>query len=148
MLTPDQIRQQFTSSLRPAAELWRRLAQEPLQAYGVSVPCGSALLAIARLGEGISQGILALEMSVEPATLVRTIDLLAKSGLIRREKGVPDARVKTLWFTESGRALVVELEQTMAQLRANMLAQVSDQELATAMKVFRAMGAYAQSNES
>ncbi|ELF6209511.1 MarR family transcriptional regulator, partial [Pseudomonas putida] len=122
--------------------------QESLLAYGISVPCGSALLAMARLGEGVSQGVLATEMGIEPATLVRNIDLLAKAGLVTRQKGVPDARVKTLWFTGQGRGLVVQIEQALSLLRAKMLSEVSEQELASAIKVFRMMADYADSRGS
>ncbi|MCL6692471.1 MarR family transcriptional regulator, transcriptional regulator for hemolysin [Pseudomonas citronellolis] len=142
----DQLRQQFTSHLRPIGELWRRVAQESLLAHGISVPCGSALLAIARLGEGVSQSALAEELGIEAASLVRSVDQLAQAGLVRREKGLQDQRVKTLWFTDTGRALASGVEHELITLRARMLADVPREDLEAALRVFRIIEGFAQAS--
>ncbi|HBN8522201.1 MarR family winged helix-turn-helix transcriptional regulator [Pseudomonas aeruginosa] len=143
-----QLRQKFTGSLRPIAETWRRVAQESLQAHGVTVPCGSALLAIARLGEGVSQNDLAVELGIEAATLVRSVDQLALAGLIRREKGIQDRRVKTLWFTDAGRMLSQQVQGELESLRKRMLEDASPDDLQAALRVFKLIEAFANQSSA
>ncbi|WP_434628889.1 MarR family winged helix-turn-helix transcriptional regulator [Chromobacterium sp. CV08] len=140
----DQLRLRLTSSLRPLGVLWRHIAQEVLQQHGVSVSGGAALLFIHRLGEGVSHRRLAEELGMEAASLVRIVDKLSQAGLVRREQGEQDRRVKTLWLTDAGRTQTAMLETELVTLRARVLAPLDRSDLEAALRVFQTLEAAAQ----
>lgn len=135
----DQLRLTVTSTLLQAGRHWRQVAHSALAVYGISSSCGAALLFIGRLGEGVSQIALADQLGIEGASLVRILDQLSAAGLVRREKGINDRRVKTLWFTEAGKALIDKVEAELVKLRASVLENVSREDLEATMRVFRAL---------
>lgn len=118
---------------------WQHIAQDALSSYGISPSCGSALLFIGRLGEGVSQVALAEELGIEGASLVRTIDQLSQAGLVRREKATNDRRVNTLWFTEAGKALTLKIEEELVKLRAHVLAPINQADLEATLRVFQVL---------
>lgn len=140
----DQIRLELTSSLRPVGILWHQVAQETLLAHGVSTSCGSALLFIGRLGEGISQGALAEELGITAVSMVHIVDQLSEAGLVRRQRASYDRRVKTLWLTKVGKEFSLKIEKQLMQLRARVLAPISQSDLAATLRVFHALGQAAQ----
>ncbi|VEB43667.1 Salmolysin [Chromobacterium violaceum] len=140
----DLLRLRLTSSLRPMGVLWRHIAQEALTVHGISVSGGSALLFIGRLGEGVSHSALAEELGMEPASLVRIVDQLSQAGLLRREQGLHDRRVKTLWFTDAGRELTRKIETELVALRSRVLAPLSKADLEAALRVFHVLEQAAQ----
>lgn len=135
----DQLRLKFTGSLRPMGVLWQQIAQDTLWQYGITTSCGSAMLFIGRLGEGISQSELADALTIEPASMVRIIDQLSEAGLVRREKSPLDRRVKTLWFTETGRDTIAQIEAQLVQLRARVFADISQADLEATLRVFKVL---------
>ncbi|AVG17698.1 MULTISPECIES: MarR family winged helix-turn-helix transcriptional regulator [Chromobacteriaceae] len=140
----DLLRLRLTSSLRPMGVLWRHIAQEALTVHGISVSGGSALLFIGRLGEGVSHSALAEELGMEPASLVRIVDQLSQAGLLRREQGLHDRRVKTLWFTDAGREVTRKIETELVALRSRVLAPLSQTDLEAALRVFHVLEQAAQ----
>ena len=78
---------------------------------------------------------LAASLGIECSTLVRLIDALDHAGLIERQTG-GDRRSRTLHVTPRGRALVEQVEAAAPGIRAQVLADVSDAELATTLSVF------------
>ncbi|WP_440217133.1 MarR family winged helix-turn-helix transcriptional regulator [Chromobacterium piscinae] len=140
----DLLRLRLTSSLRPMSVLWRHIAQEALTVHSISVSGGSALLFIGRLGEGVSHSALAEELGMEPASLVRIVDQLSQAGLLRREQGLHDRRVKTLWFTDAGREVTRKIETELVALRSRVLAPLSQADLEAALRVFHVLEQAAQ----
>ncbi|GAC1635415.1 MAG: MarR family transcriptional regulator [Ktedonobacteraceae bacterium] len=60
---------------------------------------------------------LANQMGLDPATIVRSVDLLEKRGLVRRRRATHDRRQVFVEFTEEGQAIQQELQsQTTARL--------------------------------
>ncbi|HGP0032940.1 TPA: MarR family winged helix-turn-helix transcriptional regulator [Pseudomonas aeruginosa] len=119
--------------------VWRHVAQTALLPYRISLLNSTALLAIAQLGEGTSQRELAEAIGVDTAIVARIINELTASGLVQRRVGDFDQRVRTLWFTEVGRLLPQEIDAALRKARAQILAQVDDRDLETALRVFHLM---------
>lgn len=131
----------FTGSLLRLARIYRREVNRALAAHGLSDAKALPVLHIARAGGGLRQGVLAEELGVEGPSLVRILDQLCQSGLVERRDDPTDKRAKTLHLTAEGQALAVEVENAVQGLRARMLAEVSDEDLAATLRTFAAFEA-------
>lgn len=126
----------FTHRLLQLARLYRRGVDREFAAFGVADARAVPILVIDRLGDGVRQGVLAEEIGVRGPSLVRQLDLLCREGLVERRSDPQDGRGKTLHLTEAGRALAARIDRVGDGLRAELLAEVNDQDLATALRVF------------
>lgn len=88
-----------------------------------------------RLNENVRQTDLANQLDVTPASLVRTLDQMVAADLVERHRDPADARVSRIRLTPGGRALITTIEMNFAALRRKMLDDVSNDDLATALRV-------------
>ncbi|MBB5193518.1 MarR family transcriptional regulator for hemolysin [Silvimonas terrae] len=142
----DTLRLALTSSLLQVGRHWRQVSQDVVTVYGVSAACATPLLFIGRLGEGVRQVALADYVGIESPSLVRLLDQLCKAGLIRREVDPADRRANTLWLTDTGRAMSEKIEQDLISLRAEVLKNISQEDLQATLRVFGAIEAAAASD--
>lgn len=61
-------------------------------------------LAVLSVSDGVTVGDLAVYTVIEQSTLSRTLDALEAQGLVRRESGETDSRVRKVFLTDEGRA--------------------------------------------
>ncbi len=80
------LQMQLSSGLLYAGRQWQRLADSRLGSYGISTACTMPLLMIGRSGGGIRQVALAQQLGMEGPSLVRLLDKLCASDLVRRER--------------------------------------------------------------
>ena len=132
-----QLPMQLSSGLLCAGRQWQRLADQCLGDSGLSAACAMPLLMIQRAGGGIRQVALARQLGMEGPSLVRLLDKLAHSGLVRRSDDPDDRRAKQLWLTDQGQALVGTLEARLGSLRADVFGSLSIDELHTVLKVWQ-----------
>lgn len=119
------------------ARVWRRKADQALAAHGLSEATSHPLLILSRGGKCVRQGVLAEEMGIEGPSLVRLIDLLAAEGLVERREDPTDRRAKMLHITALGEAKTAEIIRVLTRLRADLLKDVSADELATTFETLR-----------
>lgn len=131
----------YARTLLPLARMWRQAADRALSDMNVSASIGWALVQVGRLGDDVRQTDLANQLDVTQASLVRSIDQMSAARLVERCRDPADARVSRIRLTEHGRALVTTIEAKFASLRGAMLDDVSDQDLATALRVAEQLGA-------
>ncbi|MES2421174.1 MAG: MarR family transcriptional regulator [Pseudomonadota bacterium] len=131
----------YARTLLPLAKMWRQAADRALRDMNVSASTGWALVQVGRLGDDVRQTDLASQLDVTQASLVRSIDQMTAAGLVERRRDPADARVSRIRLTAHGRALVTTIEAKFATLRAAMLDDVSDADLATALRVAERLGA-------
>ncbi len=86
------LQMQLSSGLLYAGRQWQRLADSRLGSYGISTACTMPLLMIGRSGGGIRQVALAQQLGMEGPSLVRLLDKLCASDLVRRESDASDRR--------------------------------------------------------
>lgn len=132
-----RLQMQLSSGLLYAGRQWQRLADTTLDSYGISTACTMPLLMIGRAGGGIRQVTLAQQLGMEGPSLVRLLDKLSASGLVRRECDASDRRANLLWLTDEGQALVSELEQRLIGLRQDVFGELSLEELRAVLKVWQ-----------
>lgn len=131
----------YARTLMPLARLWRQAADRALSDMSVSASTGWALVQVGRLGDDVRQTDLANQLDVTQASLVRSIDQMTAAGLVERHRDPDDARVSRIRLTDRGRTLVTTIESKFATLRRAMLDGVSDDDLATALRVADRLGA-------
>ena len=127
----------YARTLLPLARMWRAAADRALSGMGLSAAGGWALIEVGRLGGDVRQSDLAAKLDVTAASLVRVIDRLAANDLVSRSGDPVDGRVSRIGLTDGGRALVDRIETAFAKLRTETLAEISIEDLDTALRVAR-----------
>jgi MarR family transcriptional regulator for hemolysin len=94
--------------------------------------------------DGINQRELADELELETPTLVRILDAMEAQNFIERRAAISDRRAKQIFMTESGKVVAAEVEALATGVRADILEGISDEDVAMALKVIRAMTANLQ----
>jgi MarR family transcriptional regulator for hemolysin len=131
--TPDE--RAFTASLLRLARIYRRETDKALAEHGISDARALPVLHIARLGDGVRQGVLAEELGVEGPSLVRILDQLCAASLVERREDPNDGRAKTLHLSAEGRELAAVIETQLDALRKGFLSGVVDADLAATLRV-------------
>lgn len=78
--------------------------------------------------DGLTQSELAESMCIQPATLTRMLDRMAKSGLVERRKDAEDQRLSRVYLTERGHALRKPVEETWWELERISMAGFTQEE--------------------
>jgi len=130
----------FLTALGPIRQSVRRIMDRELGRLGLSIAQASPLVIIEH-HDGIRQGELAERLDIEGPTLVRTLTQLESLGLVARQPDPADQRARTLHLTASGRALASRLRPLLDEVRAHLLADVSDADLAVCARVFESLRA-------
>ncbi|SDP80487.1 transcriptional regulator, MarR family [Ralstonia sp. 25mfcol4.1] len=135
----DALRFAFTGQLMLSGRQWRQISQAAVTAHGISAAAAAPLLFIRRLGGGVRQVTLADYVGVEGATLVRLVDQLCAADLVRREVDPSDRRANVLSLTDAGERMAERIEAELKQLRAKVFADVSEADMAAALRVLDAL---------
>jgi len=135
----DALRFAFTGQLMLSGRQWRQISQAAVTAHGISAAAAAPLLFIRRLGGGVRQVTLADYVGVEGATLVRLVDQLCAADLVRREVDPSDRRANVLSLTDAGERMAERIEAELKQLRAEVFADVSEADMAAALRVLDAL---------
>lgn len=129
----------LATRLNPTNRAWLRLADQVLASLGVSHSTGWCLIYLDRLGPDLSQAELARAIGITNASLVRTIDQLQGAALVTRSNDPADRRVNKLSLTEAGRVRAQEIEERLKEMRGQLLADVSDADLAATLRVLESL---------
>ncbi|CAN7388799.1 MarR family transcriptional regulator [Phenylobacterium sp. LjRoot219] len=124
----------FTAGLLRLTRIYRREIDKALAAHGLSDARALPVLHIARLGEGVRQGVLAEELGVEGPSLVRILDQLCAAGLVERRDDPNDRRAKTLHLSDEGRALAAVVETSVDSFRRSLMGEISDADLSATLR--------------
>ncbi len=112
-----------------AARLLRRRFDARARSIGVSRAQWQVLIALART-QGCNQAALADRLEVETITVGRMVDRLEEAGLVERRADPHDRRAWCLYLTARATDLLHDLEPVADEVRAEMLAGLSDAEQA------------------
>jgi DNA-binding MarR family transcriptional regulator len=111
---------------RAARSMAHQLAWE-LRPAGIGIGQWAVLMFLwAR--DGMSQAELSRVVAIEPPTMVRTIDRMARDGLVTRVPDPDDGRLTRIYLTERGRTLRDELIPKAIAVNAATLARLTPAE--------------------
>lgn len=134
-----EIRQEFTLELARAARSWRARLDEQLRHTGLTQARWVTLAYLSVSGGGLTQRALAELVGVECPTLGRCLDSLEARGLIERRLDDRDRRAKRVYLTESAEPVLEEINRIAANLRQELLSEVSSEDLLTCVAVLRSI---------
>jgi len=127
----------LTNALQPVRRAWVQAAGRVLAGTGLSTSLATTVLLASRLGPGVSQKTLALELGVTPAALVRLLDQGEAAGLLARKGVDGDRRSNAIDLLAEGHRLAGQMEQTLATLRQDLLGDLPSGDVDTATRVLR-----------
>lgn len=119
----------LAEQLARVARQWKMVADKELAPLGLTHPRWTALWKLQRLGDNVSQKVLAEALEIELASLMRTLKQLEEQSLIVRHCCQHDKRARIVSLTDEGRALLKQMETRILQVRQSLLAGISDDEL-------------------
>jgi DNA-binding MarR family transcriptional regulator len=112
----------------------------PATRSGITPTRLAALSALARHGDGLRQGDLAVQMGVSPASMTRLVDIMVEAGWVVRERDPSDARAHQLRLSAHGRRTLDGLRSESTSRLSADLEKLSDDErrtLAAAIPILR-----------
>lgn len=124
-------------ALQPTRQAWLQAAGLATAASGHSLTMAQPVLLVSRLGDGITQQVLAERIGVHAAALVRTLDMAEEAQLLERRAVPGNRRQRAIHLLPAGRALAAELENQLRQLRATLMEGIAHEELETAVRVLK-----------
>ena len=127
----------LTNALQPVRRAWQQAAAAALADSGLSVSLATAVLLVYRLGDGVQQNVLAEEIGVNPAAMVRTLDQAQAAALLERCEIPGNRRAKAVHILPEGRRLAVKMEQALADMRAAVLCDIPPEDIETTTRVLR-----------
>ncbi len=130
---------QLTTLLPSTSRRWHKLLDARLLDFQIGSAAVVPLVILGRSGGGLNQAALAERAGVVGPALVRTLDTLNDLGLVRREADPEDRRAKRLRLTEAGTTLVERLEARLQEVRNEVFAGISVQEIQAALRVHQAL---------
>ena len=128
------LHEQFAESLHLVAHAWRTELDRRLRPSGFSHSRWLLLLQLSR-HDGCTHRELAQHMGIEAATLVRLVDSMEQEGLLKRCGSETDRRVKHLQLSAAGKKAVGLIRNHAAELRKEILAGSSKEDIGIALDV-------------
>jgi MarR family transcriptional regulator, transcriptional regulator for hemolysin len=107
LIDPAALQPNIGALLFEVSRLFRRRFDRRARQSGLPLTRHQArvLMSIARQ-EGLSQATIATRLDIEPIALVRMLDRLNEEGLVERRPHPTDRRIRTLWLTPGGWAVI------------------------------------------
>lgn len=109
--------------------LWRTAADAELIPLGLTHPRWTALWKLLRLGDNVSQKVLADALEIELPSLMRTLNQLEDQGYVQRRCCEKDKRARIVSLTPDGIEMLKQMESKIMHVRRNLLAGISQQQL-------------------
>ena len=119
-----------------AARLMAQQLADALRPDGVGIGQWAVLLHL-WAADDMSQAELSRVVAIEPPTMVRTIDRMARDGLVERRPDERDARVSRIHLTERGRSIRDQLVVKAAGVNERTLARLSASERKTLVRLLK-----------
>ena len=119
---PDQpIAREIAFTLMDVARMLRTYADQRARHFGISRAQWGVLVRLDR-SEGLKQSELAEILDLQPISLTRLLDRLAKNGLIVRRPDPNDRRANRLFLTPAARPLLEQLVKLGRDMMEHVLA--------------------------
>ena len=130
------LKRQLVAQLVESSRLLRNYIDHRAKSHG-STRAQWIVLFRLRQQEGLSQVDLADVLELQPISLVRLLDRLVEHGLVERRHDPRDRRANRLFLTSTGRKLVDDLDSLRDSIAANVMQDISAEEIQTSLDTLR-----------
>ncbi len=113
--------------------------RQDLREHGLTTPQVRALAVLSVITDGVPISNLSVYTVIEQSTMSRTIDALEAQGLVRREPGESDSRVRKVFLTDEGRAEFSRAWPFMHDVFETMFDGIDDAEYAALIATLQKM---------
>jgi DNA-binding MarR family transcriptional regulator len=117
----------------------KEVCEQRLQHFGVHVGQQFLLELLWERPEGLTVGDIADELAVEAPSITRTVQRMARQGLVEKHAHPTDARQVIVKLTAKGQALQQDIPQVMLNHEEQMLKGISEVERAFLMRLLKQM---------
>jgi len=117
----------------------KEVCEQRLQRFGVHVGQQFLMELLWETPEGLTVGEIADELAVEAPSITRTVQRMARQGLVEKHAHPTDARQVIVKLTEKGQALKQLIPEMMVRHEEQMLAGISEVERAFLMRLLKQM---------
>ncbi|HTK11234.1 MAG TPA: MarR family transcriptional regulator [Ktedonobacteraceae bacterium] len=115
------------------------MCEQKLQRYGVHVGQNFLLELLWETPEGFTVGEIANQLAVEAPSITRTVQRMARQGLVEKHAHPTDARQVIVKLTAKGQALQQVIPQVLVEQEEQMLAGMSEIERAFLLRLMKHM---------
>ncbi|MBO0793733.1 MAG: MarR family transcriptional regulator [Ktedonobacteraceae bacterium] len=129
----------FLDVFARVSRLSKEACGRELQRYGIHVGQNYLLALLWETPEGLTVGELADQLAVEAPSITRTVQRMARQGLVEKHPHPTDARVVIVKLTAKGQALKLAIPQVLVRFEEQMLAGISDVERAFLLRLLKQM---------
>lgn len=134
MPSSSNLRTRFGLRFSLLARRWRQAIDRHLTDGGFTDATWAPLVHLREAGAPITQKELAARLGIDGSSLVRVLDILQRRGLIERRADPTDGRARLLHMTAEGEAQLDAILTELHGFEAELLAEVSDSELAVMLE--------------
>jgi DNA-binding MarR family transcriptional regulator len=107
----------------------RKCLSDEMAKVGLQLPQMGLMIILAKSGP-MNQISLGDQMTIDKATMVKVLDAMEKTGIVRRKPDPGDRRVKLVELTPKGRALMPKMAHMREQIEAQFLSPLTKAEAA------------------
>ena len=127
----------FGPLLHGTARAWRLKLDQRLKPLGMSQAKWRTLLHLSLANQPITQAEVASRLGIEEPTLVTLLHRLEKGHWVVRKNAIHDRRCKTVHLGTRAHRVISKINAAAAELRHDLLANISPDELRTCMRVLK-----------
>ena len=125
----------FGQLLHGTARAWRQKLDERLKPMGLSQAKWRTLMHLSIAQDALTQAEIAARLGVEEPTVVTLLHRLEREAWITRTGSPHDRRCKMVLLGRRAQRVIAEINATADKLRHELLADVTDSDLKTCMRV-------------
>ncbi|HET6726161.1 MAG TPA: MarR family transcriptional regulator [Gammaproteobacteria bacterium] len=137
-------REQFGVMVGELSRLWRRKLNQRLKPLGLSQAQWMVILNLGRTRSGMVQHELAERLAIEAPSLARLLDRMAAADWVERRESPTDRRCKTVHLTGKARSAARKINAAIREVREELLADLTPDDLVHCERVFRLIAARAE----
>ncbi len=124
--------------LHDVSRLRRRVVDRALKPLGVTRSQWWVLAFLSR-ADGMSQVSLADELDLGKVALGQLIDRLEKTGFVARRPDDVDRRVKRVYLTKRGQALIARIRESVSATEKEIIVRIDESDLKSTVRALRGM---------
>ena len=138
----------FGQLLHGTARAWRQKLDERLKPMGLSQAKWRTLMHLSIAQDALTQAEIAARLGVEEPTVVTLLHRLEREAWITRTNSPHDRRCKMVLLGRRAQRVIGQITATADKLRHELLADITESDLKTCMRVLARVQQRAEENDS
>ena len=138
----------FGQLLHGTARAWRQKLDQRLKPMGLSQAKWRTLMHLSIAPDALTQAEIAARLGVEEPTVVTLLHRLEREAWITRKNSRHDRRCKMVLLGRRAQRVIAQITATADKLRHELLAEITESDLKTCMRVLARVRDRAEENDS